>query len=67
METMHYKGFYGSIEFSIADSCYWGRITGINDIISYEGNTREELEADFKNAVDDYLEDLAEAKKVATA
>lgn len=67
METLHYKGFNGSVQFSSADGCYWGRITGIDDIISYEGNTREEFEADFKNAVDDYLGDLAEAKAVATA
>lgn len=53
---LYYKGFTGSLEFSEADRIYHGRVQGIESLISYEGEGTEELEKDFHDAVDDYLE-----------
>jgi predicted HicB family RNase H-like nuclease len=53
---LYYKGFTGSLEFSEADRIYHGRVQGIESLISYEGENTEELEKDFRDAVDDYLE-----------
>lgn len=53
--TLEYKGYVGSIEFSEADELFFGRIMGIRSLISYEGTTAAELLADFRGAVDDYL------------
>ncbi|HPC18875.1 MAG TPA: type II toxin-antitoxin system HicB family antitoxin [Kiritimatiellia bacterium] len=50
-----FKGYLGSLETSIEDKCLYGRIEFINDLVTYHGNTIEELEAAFKEAVDDYL------------
>ena len=52
-----YKGYYGSVEYSNEDDCLYGRILGIRSLISYEGSSLAELKADFKNAVDEYLQD----------
>ena len=53
--TMEYRGYVGSVEFSEADQLLFGKVQGIRSLISYEGTTVSELIADFHGAVDDYL------------
>lgn len=53
--TMNYKGYVGSVEFSEADGVFYGKVMGIRALISYEGETAKELVEDFHGAVDDYL------------
>ncbi len=53
--TMNYKGYVGSIEFSEADGIFFGKVQGIHSLISYEGGNLIELENEFHGAVDDYL------------
>lgn len=54
--TMEYKGYTGSIEFSAEDTTFYGKVQGIHALISYEGSTAKELLSDFHAAIDDYLE-----------
>ena len=54
--TMEYKGYIGSVEFSETDQILFGKVQGIRSLISYEGTTVAELIDDFHGAVDDYLE-----------
>ena len=49
------KGFLGSVHYSEADDCFFGRIEGIDDLVTFEGRTTEELRAAFQEAVEDYL------------
>ena len=53
--TMEYKGYVGSVEFSEEDGLFYGKVMGIRALISYEGVTAKELVADFHGAVEDYL------------
>ena len=53
--TIEYKGYVGSIEFSETDGVFFGTVQGIRSLISYEGTNAAELVADFHGAVDDYL------------
>lgn len=53
--TIEYKGYTGSIEFSESDGLFFGKVLGIRSLISYEGTNADELVADFHGAVDDYL------------
>lgn len=53
--TLSYKGYHGSIEFSLNDNILFGQVININSLISYEGTTLDELKKDFKNAIDEYL------------
>ena len=53
--TMEYKNYVGSVEFSESDGVFFGKVMGIRAMISYEGTTAKELVEDFHCAVDDYL------------
>ena len=53
--TMEYKGYVGSVEFSEEDCIFFGKVMGIRALLSYEGATATELVADFHSSVDDYL------------
>lgn len=66
--TIQYKGYLGSVEFSEEDSLFYGKVMGIRSLISYEGETAKELLDDFHGAVDDYLETCkAEGRKPEVA
>ena len=57
MKNLEYKGYTGSIEYSKEDGLLYGRVLGIQGLISYEGTTGKELEADFIAAIDSYIAD----------
>ena len=54
--TMEYKGYVGSVEFSEPDGVFFGKVIGIRALLSYEGTNATELVEDFHGVVDDYLE-----------
>ena len=56
MNTMTYKGYEGSVEYSEADNCLFGKVLFVRSLLTYEGRTIDEIKADFRDAVDDYLE-----------
>lgn len=58
--TMEYKGYIGSVEFSEEDSLFYGKVMGIRALISYEGESAHDLVEDFHSAVDAYLDLCAE-------
>ena len=60
---LKYKNYLGSVEFSAADNVLFGKIIGINDLVTFEANSVEELKKEFEFAVDDYLETCAELNK----
>jgi predicted HicB family RNase H-like nuclease len=61
--TMEYKGYVGTVEFSESDGLFYGKVMGIRALISYEGTNAHELVEDFHGAVDDYLA-LCEAEGI---
>ena len=52
---IEYRGYTGSVEFTEEDGVFFGKVQGIRSVISYEGETAQELLNDFHGAVDDYL------------
>ncbi len=50
-----HRGYYGSIEASTEDNCLFGKLLFIRALVNYEGETVAELQAAFREAVDDYL------------
>lgn len=44
---LKYKNYIGSVEFSDEDNILYGKILGINDLVSYEGTSMQELENAF--------------------
>ncbi len=55
MDMLTYRGFSASVEFDAEDELFFGQIAGINDVISFYGESRPALEAAFREAVDDYV------------
>ena len=55
MNTLQYRGFIGSVEFSEPDGVFFGKIEGINALVNFEGESVSELTEAFHEAVEDYL------------
>ena len=56
MGFLEYKGYKGSVEYSVEDACLFGKVQGMRKAtIIYEGDTLDGLKADFEAGVDDYL------------
>ncbi|MCD6294138.1 MAG: type II toxin-antitoxin system HicB family antitoxin [Deltaproteobacteria bacterium] len=60
MKPMRYKGYSARIEYSDEDECFVGRVAGIRDIITFHGDTVEEIRQAFKVAMDFYLDTCAQ-------
>ncbi len=58
MDFLEYKGYKGTVEYSKADDCLFGKVLGMSNkaLILYEGNTLEELRKDFQDGIDSYIE-----------
>ncbi len=57
MNSMTYKGYFAKINFDERDNIFWGKVIGIKDSITFEGETVKQLTEDFYNAIDHYLAD----------
>ena len=51
-QFVEYKGYVGTIEYSPEDNIYYGHLLNIEDSISYDGSSVEELYIDYQGAVD---------------
>jgi len=54
--TIEYKGYIGSIEYSSDDKCFFGKLEMIDDLVTFEATTALELEENFQAVVEEYLE-----------
>jgi len=61
--TLTYKEYIASVEFCAEDEVFYGRVLGINDLITFEGSDVKKLKSAFNEAVDDYLETCKELNK----
>jgi predicted HicB family RNase H-like nuclease len=57
--TLKYRGYAARVEFDPRDMIFVGTVLGIEDHITFHGDTVADLTADFYAAVDHYLEDCA--------
>jgi predicted HicB family RNase H-like nuclease len=57
VNTMTHKGYTARVEFDERDNLFAGRILGIRTMISFHGETVDELRAEFEAAVEDYIDD----------
>lgn len=53
--TIEYRGYIGSVEFSEEDKIFFGSVQGIRSLILYEGTNVDELLNDFHSCVDEYI------------
>ena len=60
MNTMTHKGYTARIEYDEQDNLLFGRILGLRVMISFHGETVDELRKEFEAAVEDYLSDCSQ-------
>ena len=53
-DIIRYEEFIGSVHFSANDDCFFGKIEGIDDLVTFEGRDVDELKRAFQDAVLDY-------------
>lgn len=61
--TIEYKGYIGSIEYSSEDKCFFGKLEMIDDLVTFEALNADELEDNFHNAVDGYIQTCKELNR----
>ena len=62
-QYLKYKGYQGTIEPQIDDGTLFGKVAFIRDLITYEADTLPKLVKEFRQSVDDYLNDCEELGK----
>ena len=55
-DILRFKDFIGSVHFSAEDECFFGRVEGIDDLVTFEGRAVDELKRTFREAVEDYMD-----------
>ena len=61
--TIEYNGYIGSIEYSQDDKCFFGKLEMIDDLVTFEAISADELENNFQNVVDEYIKTCKELKR----
>jgi predicted HicB family RNase H-like nuclease len=57
---MEYKGYSAKVVFDEDANILHGEVINLRDVITFEGETADELEQAFHDSVDDYLEFCAD-------
>jgi predicted HicB family RNase H-like nuclease len=62
-DYLKYKDYLATINYSAEDDVFYGRIFGINDLVTFEGTSVSGLKKAFQEAVNDYIETCKELDK----
>lgn len=57
---LSYKGYTGHVEFDDEAGLFHGEVLDTRDVITFQGRSVDEIEAAFRESVDDYLAFCAE-------
>jgi predicted HicB family RNase H-like nuclease len=58
-----YKGYAGQVEYDPEEGTFQGKVVGTRDIVTFQGDSIEELQREFERSVDVYLEVCQEIGK----
>lgn len=53
---MNYKGYIGNVEYDDDAKIFSGTVINTKTVITFQGNSVDEIEKEFRASVDDYLE-----------
>ncbi len=53
---LRYKGYAGLVEYDDEAGIFHGEVVDLKDVITFQGQSVEELERAFRESIDDYLE-----------
>jgi predicted HicB family RNase H-like nuclease len=63
MNVLKYKGYAGVVEFDAEERMFFGRVVGLWDVLSFQGRSVKDLERDFQQTIDEYLDFCARMGK----
>jgi predicted HicB family RNase H-like nuclease len=63
MSTLTYKEYQGSFEYDPEADVFHGEVTGLADVITFQGRSIDELKTALADSVEDYLEFCAQEGK----
>ena len=52
---MEYKGYVGKVEYDDEAGIFHGEVVNLRDVITFQGESVDELRRAFRESVDDYL------------
>lgn len=53
---MEYKGYSGKVEFDDEANIFYGEVINLRDVVTFQGETVNELRKAFRDSIDDYLD-----------
>lgn len=60
---MEYKGYIGKVEIDEDAGILHGEVINVRDVITFEGESVDEVQKAFRDSVDDYLDFCAKRKE----
>ena len=57
---MHYKGYLSRVEFDDEANIFHGEVINIRDVVTFQGQSVDDLHRAFEDSVEDYLAFCAE-------
>ncbi len=54
---LDYRGFKGSIDYAAEDEVFYGKVLGVDDLITFEGDSVKALKSAFHQMVDEHIQD----------
>ena len=60
---LKYEGYTGQVEFDDEADIFHGEVLDLNDVVTFQGRTPDEIRQAFRDSIDDYLEFCQERGK----
>lgn len=57
---MEYKGYIGKVEIDEEEKILHGEVINVRDVITFQGESVEEIQQAFRESIDDYLDFCAQ-------
>ena len=53
---LSYKGYTGTVRFDPDEDIFHGEVSGLRDVVTFQGRSVREIKRAFRDSIDDYLE-----------
>ncbi|MDB5014128.1 MAG: HicB family protein [Daejeonella sp.] len=63
IDSLKYLDYTATVHYSADDEVFFGKVIGINDLITFEGTSVLELKNAFKESIEDYIATCNSLKK----
>jgi len=53
---LSHKGYSGTVKFDAEEEIFYGEVSGLRDVVTFQGRSVREIKQAFRDSIDDYLE-----------